>query len=104
AKCLLQKDLIFDWTQGLRDTNQNLVFAPTPANEIDPVGTGYVVARNLAVPSDRLWFFSITRNRVNHGPIFGNARLLTLPFTYAIPADATQPTRNGGDVPKLTTG
>lgn len=69
----------------------NKVFTPVPANQIDTSATGFVVARNGALPSTKLWFFNVTRNATTGFPVFGLARGVTV-ASYEIPPDATQPT------------
>jgi hypothetical protein len=81
---------------NLVDSTGKQVFTPVPANQIYGVGTpppaGFVIARNgvLSVPSNKLWFFNVTKGSGGE-PVFGSARGLTLPFTYAIPPAAAQP-------------
>jgi hypothetical protein len=75
----------------LRDTGNLQVFTPVPANQIDRNNTGFVMARNGALPSNRLWFFNVTRNAGTGNPVFGSARRATV-ASYAIPPNATQPT------------
>src|SRR4051812_32065328 len=41
-------------TSGTKD------FTPVPANQIDPSTTGFVVARNLSLPSTSLWLHRVT--------------------------------------------
>ncbi|MGQ0486262.1 MAG: 30S ribosomal protein S2, partial [Hyphomicrobiales bacterium] len=65
------------------------VSSPTPANSIDTVGKGYVVANDVAIPTTNLWIFPVT------GPATGLPTLLaagkiTIP-TAAMPAGARQP-------------
>ena len=76
--------------QDLRDTGNNKVFSPTPANGIDTINYGYAVARNLAVPATKLWIIPFT------GPSTGlPVKLATRGVTISstpIPPDATQPT------------
>ncbi len=40
---------------NLTDPAGNRVFSPTPANSIDTFAFGYVIARNLSVPSNKIW-------------------------------------------------
>lgn len=77
-------------TNDLRTPAGARVFTPVPANQIDSASTGYVVARNLFLPSTTLWFFNVTRNSTNRFPIFGPGRAATV-ASYTIPASATQP-------------
>jgi hypothetical protein len=65
------------------------IFTPVPANQIDNNSTGYIVARNLGLPSSTLWFLSVTRSATGF-PILGapRARAVT---SYTIPPDAQQP-------------
>jgi len=69
----------------------NKTFTPVPANQVDTNGIGYVVARNGGLPSNRLWFYSVSRNASTGGPIFGNGRGLTV-ASYTVPPAANQPT------------
>ncbi len=57
---------------NIRDTSNNQIFTPVPSNQIDNSATGYVVARNGALPSNRLWFRNVTRNP-GPGPFTGFA-------------------------------
>jgi hypothetical protein len=75
----------------LRDTSNRRVFTPVPANQVDNNSVGYVVARNGALPSTRLWFFNVARNGSTGAPIFQNARGVTV-ASYDMPAAATQAT------------
>lgn len=75
---------------NLVDSTGTKVFTLVPANQIDTSATGYVVARNLSLPSTKLWFFNVTRNALTGFPIFGPARGVTV-AAYTIPAAATQP-------------
>ncbi len=61
-----------------------------PANQIDNSATGFVVARNGALPSNQLWFFDVTMDVTTGFPVFGPARGVTV-GTYDVPAAATQP-------------
>lgn len=75
----------------LRDTSNLRTFTPVPSNQVDTNATGFVVARNGSLPSDKLWFYNVTRNSSTGLPIFGNARGLTV-SGYTVPPDASQPT------------
>jgi hypothetical protein len=74
---------------NLLDSTGAKVFTPVPANQIDTNGIAYVVARNGALPSNKLWFFNVSQG-VTGLPVFGAARGVTV-GSYAIPADASQP-------------
>ncbi len=77
---------------NLRDSTNARVFTVTPGNQIDRTfRNGIAWARNLSLPSNRMWFFNFGWNAANV-PVRSAAKLLTLPFTNAIPAGATQPT------------
>jgi len=76
---------------NLKDTGGTQVFTPVPANQIDTIGTGYVVAVDGHVPANKLWFFSVTRNATTGAPVFGNARGVSVP-SYSPPPAARQPT------------
>jgi hypothetical protein len=75
----------------LRNANGFRVVGPAPANGVDTWQWGYVVARNLGLPSNRLWLYSVRRDPNTGFPAFGNPKQLTLPYTYDIPPDAAQP-------------
>ncbi len=75
--------------QDLRDTNGNQVFSPTPANGIDAVNNGYAVARNMELPTDKLWIVPVT-GPANGLPTLLATRGVTIPST-AIPPAARQP-------------
>lgn len=88
---------------NLLNSSGSQVFTPVPANQIDTAATGYVVARNLSLPSNRLWFYSVARNSSTGFPIFGGPRGATV-AAYASPPNATQPNFPGGVVaPTLDT-
>lgn len=70
----------------LRDGNNAKTFSPVPANEIDQSGTGYVVARNGSLPSNRLWFYRVVR-KSSGAPKFSGPGSLTV-ADYALPPDA----------------
>jgi hypothetical protein len=74
---------------SLVDSSGNQVSTPVPANQIDPHDTGFVVARNGALPSTTLWFFNVTKGATGF-PVFGPARGVTV-GTYAVPPNASQP-------------
>jgi hypothetical protein len=73
----------------LRDTGNNEVFTPIPGNEIDDVAAGYVIARNLALPSTKLWLFRVTKDGTTGDPVFGPAKGITV-SSYTVPASARQ--------------
>jgi hypothetical protein len=73
----------------LRDANGEKAYAPVAANGIDASGTGYVLARPLNLPADRLWLYAATRDPGTGNPIFGPARAVPV-ASYAVPPDATQ--------------
>lgn len=75
---------------NLLDSNGDKIITPVPANQIDNSATGYVVARNLHLPSTKLWFFNVTRNPATGMPVFGSARGVTV-ASYNLPANASQP-------------
>jgi hypothetical protein len=75
---------------NIKDSSNHQTFTPVPANQVDTNNIGYVVARNGAVPSTQLWFYSVTRD-ASGNPVIGNGRGLTVP-SYTIPPAATQPT------------
>lgn len=80
----------------------NQTFTPVPSQQVDTNITGYVVARNGALPSTKLWFYNVTRAATGF-PIFGLARGATV-ASYTFPADATQPNFPGPvAAPKLDT-
>lgn len=65
----------------LRDRDSKRVFTPVPANQVDDNATGYVVATNVLknkngidLPSNKFWFFDVTRNSSNGFPVIGLAR------------------------------
>jgi hypothetical protein len=74
----------------LRDSANKRVFTPVPANQVDDNPTGFVVARNGTLPSDKLWFFKVTQDHTTLNPVFGAGRVLTLPDNYDLPPDAAQ--------------
>lgn len=78
--------------KDLKDTAGNRVFSPTPANSIDTFEFGYVIARNLSVPSNKIWEFPINRNTTTGLPQKLATRTITLPSTYTVPPSARQPT------------
>lgn len=72
---------------------QNLpsAFTPVPSNEIDSSAIGFVVARNLSLPSTRLWLFKVTLNPATLLPVFSAGIPINV-ANYTVPANATQPT------------
>lgn len=76
---------------NIKDTGNKQVFTPVPANQIDTIGTGYVVAVSGDLPSNKLWFFNVTRHPTTGAPVFGNARGVTV-SAYNTPPSARQPT------------
>lgn len=78
--------------RNLTDPAGNRVFSPTPANSIDTFAFGYVIARNLSVPSNKIWNIPITRNAATGLPQKLVTRTITLPANYTVPPSARQPT------------
>ena len=66
-----------------------LVFTPTPANSIDNNTFGYVIARNLTLPSTQLWISPVS-GTLGGIPAISPTRTVTVP-SYTFPPDATQP-------------
>jgi hypothetical protein len=64
-------------------------FTPTPANEIDTNGTGWVVARGRPTPSTKLFLFKVTRNASGNPVINTTPTSVTVP-SYNAPANAPQ--------------
>jgi hypothetical protein len=62
-------------------------FTPVPSNQIDLSSTGYVVARNIGLPSTRLWFRNVTRNATTGFAVYGARRQATV-ASYTFPPDA----------------
>lgn len=77
----------FNRVLNIKDTSNNQTFTPVPSNQIDSSATGYVVARNGGLPSNKLWFYSVTRNSSTGFAIFGGPRAATV-ATYGVPPDA----------------
>ena len=75
---------------NVRDTNNQLIFTPTPSNGIDANAFGYVVSRNLALPSTNVWIHPLSGGSSTTLPTLLPARLVSVP-SYTVPADATQP-------------
>ncbi len=76
-------------SQPLHGPSGNAGFAPTPANEIDPVTTGWLVARTFAVPSSSLVLFQVTRSSTG-APVFHTTGTLVNVGSYHKPAAAPQ--------------
>jgi hypothetical protein len=76
-------------TVSALDASGAQVWAPVPANQVDDRNAGHVVARNLSVPSNKLWLFRVSKDAEGF-PRFGPGRALTVP-SYAPPPNATQP-------------
>jgi hypothetical protein len=90
--CPLFSSFKFGAAFNLVDSGGTQVFTPVPANQIDPLPgqqAGFAVARNGTLPSNRLWFFKVTKDPSGN-PNFGSARRLTVP-QYDIPPGAAQP-------------
>ena len=64
-------------------------FTPTPANEIDTNGTGWVVARGRPTPATKLFLFKVTRNASGNPVINTTPTSVTVP-SYNVPANAPQ--------------
>jgi hypothetical protein len=73
-------------TVNIKDSFGNQIFTPVPANQIDTSATGHVVARNGGLPSNRLWFKTVTRHSTGFA-VFGAPRAATV-ATYTAPPDA----------------
>ena len=89
--CPAASSFKFGIKQNILDSTNTRAFTPTPSQQVDNNPTGYVVARNLSLPSTRIWFFNVTRNSTTGNPVFGNARGVTV-ASYTVPPSATQPT------------
>jgi hypothetical protein len=91
---------------NIRDSGGVLASSPVAANQIDDLPTGYVAARHgsgiLDLPSNKLWFFNVTRNSATGNPVFSSARQLTVP-TYGFPPVATQTATAGKPLVTLRT-
>lgn len=75
--------------QNLKDsTGTEQAFTPVPANQTDPSGTGWVVARPLTVPNTRLLVYQVTKN-ANGTLNVGTAKDQAVP-PYDVPANAAQ--------------
>ena len=88
--CPLPSALVFGEQFGLKDANGVTVFTPVPANQVDTSGTSYIVARNVALPSTKLWIFSVTRSATGAPVIQATGKGLTV-SSYTFPASARQP-------------
>lgn len=89
TNCPAFSTLKFGTSLELKDSNNLRVYSPVPAVQVDPLATGYAVARHGGLPATKLWFFNVTSGG-NGFPVFGKGRSVTV-ASYAIPADATQP-------------
>ncbi len=75
---------------NIRNTGgTQLVFTPTPANSIDNNTFGYVISRNLSLPSTQLWIHPVS-GALGGIPAISPTRTVTVP-SYTFPADAVQP-------------
>jgi hypothetical protein len=81
--------------------NLSGAWTPVPANQTDASTTGYVVARNSSLPSNRLVLYDVTENATT-GTFNLSARSLTVP-TYDRPASAPQPGVTTGATKPLDT-
>lgn len=86
-------------SKALHGPSGHPVFAPTPANEIDPVSTGWLVARTFSLPSSSLVLFQVTRSSTG-APVFHTTGTLVNVGTYHKPAAAPQQ----GNTYKIDTG
>jgi len=77
----------FNRTANIRDSGGAFTFTPVPSNQIDASGTGYVVARNGSLPSNKLWFYSVTRNSSTGFAVYGGPRGATV-ASYTFPPNA----------------
>jgi hypothetical protein len=66
------------------------VFTPVPANQIDSSDTGYVIARNAALPATRLWELVLGANPDGTPNIPVVASPIVVP-SYSVPANAPSP-------------
>ena len=97
ATCPIASSFKLGVLQNLKDSGGNQVFTPIPANEIDDVSTGFVIARNGVLPSKKLWLYKISVD-TNGNPV-GTARAVSVP-SYAVPPGAAQ---GGGSTQLLAT-
>ncbi len=75
--------------QNIKDPSNAPVLTPTPANSIDAAGNGFVVGRNAALPSTRLWIGTVTGTAAV-APTLSVFRFVTV-LSYSIPSSARQP-------------
>lgn len=75
--------------QDIRDSAGDPVFSPTPANQIDSSGYGYVVGRAWSIPAKKLLVMPVTGTSTG-APTRGTVRAVTIPDT-PVPPNARQP-------------
>jgi hypothetical protein len=73
---------------NIKDSTGAQVFTPVPANQVDPLATGYVVTRSGPLPATNLWIFNVTKGGTGL-PVFGTARAVPV-ASYTIPPNASQ--------------
>jgi hypothetical protein len=76
---------------SLRNTDGVLVGSAVPANQIDDLADGTVIATDATpIPGTKLWLYSVAKDQSTGGPVFSTAR--GLPVTsYTPPPAASQP-------------
>jgi hypothetical protein len=85
SSCLPGSSLVLGASGALVDANGQSVFSPRGVDTTDPGQPGWVVARNGALPSSKLWKFKVTPSSIDTA---GTG--ITLPYTYDLPPPATQ--------------
>lgn len=82
--------IVFDEQRPLLNKAGNQqTFTPVPANEIDKVGTGWVVSRALSMPSTAITLYKVTMN--NDGTMsLATPRTISV-GEYTVPPNAPQP-------------
>jgi hypothetical protein len=89
--CPLASSFTIVTRTNLRSSTGAQVFTPVPGNQIDGDVSGYIVARNGSLPSNKLWVFKVTGPKT--APVIDAAgKAVTLPFNVTVPPAASQPT------------
>lgn len=78
---------------NLVDTTGAPVFAPVPADQVDTITGGFVVARNGALPSAKVWIYQVARSSTGWVTARRDLREYGTPTTntYDVPPSAPQP-------------
>jgi hypothetical protein len=88
--CPPRSSLVRTIARNLKTPAGQDMFTPVPANQIDNSNTGFVIGRNKALPSTRLWQLQLGKN-ANGTPIIPLVASPIVVPAYSVPSNAPSP-------------